>query len=180
MKKHLAWLEKLGLLKPKESSSVVLPRPELLITDACVRAVETCVLGEKAKGHEGVAYLFGRTDGRTTLAVAAMRPNVLTTRGSFDVSAASMATVVRTAARLSLQVVGQVHTHPGCAYHSDGDLTGMRIRYPGYVSIVVPDYGQHLPSLDGASILINSDVDQFADLDVDRVKILHGLIVSGN
>ena len=53
-----------------------------------------------------------------------------------------------------LQVVGQLHTHPGEAHHSAGDLEGMRIRYPGYFSIVVPDYGSQLPSFKHAHILM--------------------------
>lgn len=37
---------------------------------------------------------------------------------------------------------------------SDGDLKGMRVRYPGYVSIVLPDYGAQLPSLSQAHVLM--------------------------
>ena len=36
--------------------------------------------------------------------------------------------------------------HSEHADHSDGDLEGMRIRHPGYFSIVVPNYGAQVPS----------------------------------
>ena len=59
--------------------------------------------------------------------------------------------VVRAAVDRGLQVVGQVHTHPGDAYHSDGDNAGARIAFTGYVSIVLPDYGRDLPALTRAA-----------------------------
>jgi hypothetical protein len=65
-----------------------------------------------------------------------------------------MAACVRAAARHRLQVVAQVHTHPQQAFHSDGDVEGARIRYPGYASIVLPDYGDRLPSLEGAAVFV--------------------------
>jgi proteasome lid subunit RPN8/RPN11 len=65
-----------------------------------------------------------------------------------------MAACVRAAARHRLQVVAQVHTHPRQAFHSEGDVEGARIRYPGYASIVLPDYGDRLPSLEGAAAFV--------------------------
>ena len=102
-------------------------------------------------GFEGIAYLFGMTNGATTLVIGAMRPEARTTPGSFDVSPVAMARVVRKANDAGLQVVGQIHTHPRQAFHSGGDEDGARIAYDGYVSIVVPDYGRHLPALTAAA-----------------------------
>jgi hypothetical protein len=65
-----------------------------------------------------------------------------------------MAACVAAAGRFEMQVVGQLHTHPGQAYHSDGDVEGARIRYPGYLSIVLPMYGSFLPSFRGAAIYL--------------------------
>ena len=77
-----------------------------------------------------------------------------TTAGSVDVAALDMAALVRMSSRSGLQIVGQVHTHPKTAFHSTGDLAGMRLRHPGYVSIVLPEYGKLLPRLDGAHTLL--------------------------
>jgi proteasome lid subunit RPN8/RPN11 len=103
-------------------------------------------------GFEGIAYLFGLTNGATTVVIGAMRPEARTTPGSFEVSSVAMARVVRKANEAGLQVVGQIHTHPHQAFHSGGDEDGARIAYDGYVSIVVPDYGRHLPSLTAAAV----------------------------
>ena len=108
--------------------------------------------------------MIGLTDGTTTLAVASIRPQAATTRGSFSVNAPAMAQVVRSATRAGLQLVGQVHTHPGKAYHSDGDVEGARIVYRGFVSIVLPDYGRRLPALEGAAMYMFRGESGFAEI----------------
>ncbi len=128
--------------------------PWLILTESCVAALRDCLGPEIRNGHEGITYLAGRTDGTTTLAIAAMRPEAETTRGSFNVTAPAIAQIVRAAASRGLQVVGQVHTHPRQAYHSDGDEEGARIAYTGYVSLVLPDYGRRLPRFDEAAFFM--------------------------
>lgn len=124
------------------------------------------------KRHEGVAYLLGQTDGNTTIAVAAIRPEATTTPGSFDVTSPAMARLVRTATEIGLQVVGQVHTHPGLAYHSEGDNEGARIAYTGFVSIVIPHYGKHLPALDGIAAFAFKAGTGFCTIDEKRIMIV--------
>ena len=145
---------RLGVRKKATFSPCPPAAPRLIVTEACVAALRGCLAPEIRKVHEGISYLAGRTDGTTTLAVAAMRPDAGTTRGSFNVSAPAMARIVRAAASQGLQVVGQVHTHPGEAYHSDGDEDGARIAYTGYVSLVLPDYGRRLPAFDAAAVFM--------------------------
>ena len=108
------------------------------------------------RGHEGIIYFLGLTTGTTSLALLAIRPRSTTTPGSVDVTAIDIGRVVGLAAETELQVVGQLHTHPGRgpALHSRGDLHGMRIRHPGYFSIVVPEYGADLPSFEDSDTLI--------------------------
>lgn len=150
------------------------PPPRLVLTEACIEALRTCMEPEIRRGHEGVAYVVGQTDGTVTLGVAAVRPEAATTRGSFSVTAPAMAKVVRTAIKAGLQVVGQVHTHPGHAYHSDGDVDGARIVYRGFVSVVLPDYGRRLPALDGAAIyMFRGDVG-FAEIESMHVGVVPG------
>lgn len=145
--------------------------PRIILTEASIHALQDCLEPEIQKQYEGIAYLLGHSDGSTTLAVSALRPEARTTSGSFDVSLQAMAKVVRAAANLGLQVVGQVHTHPGRAYHSNGDKTGARIAYSGYASIVLPDYGRHLPSLDGAAFYIYRASRGFVVLDPSCITI---------
>jgi proteasome lid subunit RPN8/RPN11 len=150
------------------------PPPRLVITEPCVKALYACMEPEIDAGHEGVAYVLGQTDGTVTLAVSAVRPEAVTTRGSFFVSAPAMAKVVRTAIRAGLQVVGQVHTHPEKAYHSDGDMEGARIVYRGFVSVVLPDYGRRLPSLDGAAVYMFRREAGFVEVAGERIGIVPG------
>lgn len=106
---------------------------------------------EITKGLEGVCYLLGRTTAETTIAISAIRPDAKVTKGSFHVESVSMIRVVRVASKFGMQVAGQAHTHPELAYHSKGDVDGARIAYTGYVSMVLPNYGRLLPSLDGSA-----------------------------
>lgn len=146
------------------------------MTEACLESLTSALEIERKKRHEGIAYLFGVTDGSVTLAVSSYRPRAKTSPGSFDVDAKAMAACVRAAARLGLQVVAQVHTHPGAAYHSDGDVEGARIRYPGYASIVLPDYGDWLPRLDGAALFVFSRTREWVELGSSDVMVAPGAL----
>ena len=124
------------------------------MTTQCRDQLTEQLRGSVRRGHEGIVYFVGLTTGSTTLALSSMAPKADATVGSVDVSAVELGKVIRFAALAELQVVGQLHTHPCGAYHSGGDLTGMKIRYPGYFSIVVPSYGAELPSLREAHTLM--------------------------
>lgn len=124
------------------------------MTAQCRDLVAAILRRSLEKGHEGVVYFVGLTTGATTLAVSAVLPDAITTRGSFDVGATELGKIIRIASMAGLQVVGQLHTHPKQAFHSPGDIQGMRIRYPGYFSIVVPDYGALLPSFEQSHTLM--------------------------
>ena len=150
-----------------------LPKRCLIMTEASVLAMRECMAEEILRGHEGIAYLIGQTNGATTVVVGAMRPEARTTVGSFSVTSIAMAAVVRAATDAGLQVIGQIHTHPGDAYHSGGDEDGARIVYDGYVSIVVPEYGRRLPSLDGAAIYFYRS-EAFSELNARAVQIING------
>jgi proteasome lid subunit RPN8/RPN11 len=119
-----------------------------------VNAIEKCLKDNIRRRHEGICYLYGVIGEKVSLAVSAIKPESETTSGSFFVSAKSMARVVREAANDKLQVVGQVHTHPRLAFHSDGDDKGAHTAYDGYISIVLPNYGKELPSFNGAAFFV--------------------------
>jgi len=119
-------------------------------TPAVIEAIDGAIAPARRRGVEGIAYFLGRTDGLHTCLLACVPVDARCTRGSFFVSAKEMVRVVNIANDLGLQVVGQVHTHPSVAYHSEGDEDGAQIRFDGFVSIVLPDYGVHMPNLSGA------------------------------
>ncbi|MDX2240042.1 MAG: Mov34/MPN/PAD-1 family protein [Leptolyngbyaceae cyanobacterium bins.302] len=146
-------------------------QPKVILTKACFQAMHHCLLPEIKKGHEGISYLLGRTDSNVTVAITATRPQAHTTPGSFHVSSPAMAQIVRSATNFGLQVVAQVHTHPGEAFHSEGDEKGARNKYPGYVSIVLPNYGRHLPNLERSAVFIFQANQGFIPLPVSELII---------
>lgn len=168
------WRDLLNVFIAKPSHVVAAPAPKLLMTQSCWDAVRQALDPEIRKGHEGIVYLLGRTDGTVTLAVSVFRPRSVTTAGSFHVEPKAMAACIHAAGQFEMQVVAQLHTHPGQAYHSDGDVEGARIRYPGYASIVLPDYGRRLPSLDGAAAYLWSADRRWIELEQNDVIIIPG------
>jgi proteasome lid subunit RPN8/RPN11 len=146
--------------------------PRIVISASCIDELKNCMATEINIGHEGVAYLLGQTDGNTTLVVSAVRPQSTSTPGSFHVSSVAMAEVVRLAVEYGLETVGQVHTHPGLAYHSEGDEDGALIAYGGFVSMVLPNYGSGLPSLKGAAVFMYEKERGFIPIDSSFVNIV--------
>lgn len=166
-----SWLIRLlgtGTASPPRAPQVF----HIAISRQCLDEIRACIQPDLIRRHEGVCYLLGRIDGFTTRADAAIRPAAVTTPGSFHIDSLAMATVMRVAARRQLQVVGQLHTHPRTAYHSEGDERGARIRYKGYVSIVLPDYGRHLPKLNGAAIFVYQPDAGFLPVPVQHVHLV--------
>ncbi len=143
----------LKLFKAPRPADADAPTPRIVFTDAALAALRPALVSKTRARHEGIVYFVGRTDGYVTLITSVFIPEATTTHGSFNVSARSMAKLVEFAASHGLQVVGQLHTHPMGAFHSDGDIEGTHIHYQGYVSMVVPNYGAALPSLADAHIL---------------------------
>jgi proteasome lid subunit RPN8/RPN11 len=147
-----------GLLTRKPRYRVVKRRTKrALLAEYVPAAIQHCIQTEITLGHEGMAYLYGQTNGETTVVLGAIRPEARTTVGSFDVASPAVARVVRKITDAGLQLVGQAHSHPGAAYHSEGDEIGARIAYEGFISIVVPDYGRRLPEVDGWAMFFFRD-----------------------
>lgn len=126
--------------------------PYVHFPEACISSLAGLLQPTLRRRHEGVVFLLGRTDGTNTTVLSVVRPRAVTSPGSFDVSAEEVARVVELAFDADLQIVGQVHTHPKDAFHSDGDEDGANISFDGFISIVLPDYGARLPDLSGAAV----------------------------
>ena len=145
---------------------------EFLLTESCVQSICKCIEPFTKKKHEGIAYIYGRTDGNITIAVGAIRPQARTTPGSFSVSVVEMARLVKEIRRCGLQLICQLHTHPGAAYHSEGDVEGLKLICSGYVSIVLPNYGIGLPSFNGAAFYYYKKGVGFCELNSEYIKII--------
>ena len=136
-----------AIRRPFRRSPGFVPRRTVVMTTQCRDRIAEQLCWSMQRGHEDILYFVGLTTGTTSLALSGVRPESTSTPGSVDVTAAELGKIIRSAALSGLQVVGQLHMHPGEARHSVGDLEGMRIRHPGYFSIVIPEYGSQLPSL---------------------------------
>lgn len=142
------------------------------MTTQCLDGVVYQLSDSARDNLEDIIYFIGLTTGSTTLAVYGVQPETEATPNSIDVTPAEIGKIIRLAALLELQVVGQLHTHPNGSDHSPGDFEGMNIRYPGYFSIVVPDYGLRLPSLTGMDIVMTTS-DGFEEV-IEPVKLIDG------
>jgi len=113
----------------------------LVLGGACVGEIDRLLRTHKC--CEGIVYLAGREAAAGGVAVTAIAPAAVTTRGSFVTSSDDNAAVIGALALLRLQVIGQVHSHPGSwVDHSDGDDEGALVAYDGAWSIVVPDFAR--------------------------------------
>ena len=143
-----------AIARPRRKHPQPAPALAVVMTEQCHNQLVELLSRDTRRGHEGIIYFIGLTTGTTTVALSGMLPQAISTPSSFEVPASEMRKIVRATAESGLQVVGQLHTHPGQAYHSDGDLEGMRNRYLGYFSIVVPEYGAYLPSFQQSHTLM--------------------------
>jgi proteasome lid subunit RPN8/RPN11 len=148
--------------------------PSIHFARSAYEGLMQCLAPACEARHEGVALLLGRASGAKVMVMQSVRPRARTSRGSFEIPAREMARVVSLAMDLDLQVVGQVHTHPGEAYHSEGDEEGANIRYDGFVSIVIPDHGTALPGRDGWAVYRFSDARGWLALPDAAVAIIEG------
>ncbi|MHB8636745.1 MAG: Mov34/MPN/PAD-1 family protein [Fimbriimonadaceae bacterium] len=93
--------------------------------------------------HENVLYLAGRRIDSGSLAVSVLQPGVMTWPGEYRTSPEAHAAAFRLMRHHRLEMVGQVHCHPGrCVEHSDGDDADAVLLTEGYWSLVVPRYGR--------------------------------------
>jgi hypothetical protein len=94
--------------------------------------------------HEGIVYWVGVSSGANSVVTTVIAPDATTSPGSYRATAVANALVVAKVDSLKLQVLAQVHGHPGpWVGHSDGDNDGAFMPYKGFYSVVVPNYGRN-------------------------------------
>ena len=99
--------------------------------------------GNAVEHHEGIVYWAGRRYGLDSLVTTCIAPAATATYGSFKTSSYTNAKVVMWLAREELELLGQVHSHPGSFVdHSQGDDELALMPFEGFLSIVIPHYGQ--------------------------------------
>jgi proteasome lid subunit RPN8/RPN11 len=92
--------------------------------------------------HEGIVYWCGKQCRGDWIVTTCIAPYAYTTPGSFETSASDNAKVITALNAAGLELVAQVHSHPGGSVgHSNGDSRGALMPYEGFLSIIAPDYG---------------------------------------
>lgn len=138
------WLSRLvRRVAPEEPSEPIGPAAVYVLEAV---AEETAQLvssyGTGRERHEGIAYWAGVTTGDAWVITTVLAPEALTTRGSYRTSALANARAVNKVNELGLQILAQIHGHPGdWVGHSLGDDHGAFMPYEGFYSLVLPRYG---------------------------------------
>lgn len=127
-----------GISSAVSANLVILPDPILEETRRLLLSFR-----DSESQHEGIAYWAGIVQVHTTVVTSVIVPEAETTYGSYETSVTANARVIRTASSRHLQILAQVHGHPGdWVGHSRGDDLGAFMPYGGFYSIVVPYYGR--------------------------------------
>jgi len=172
----LSWIARLLGYRPRYRVHHEVEVPAIQFAQSAYEGLIDCIAPARLAQHEGVALLLGRITGEKVTVLQCVKPQALTSRGSFQVSSREMARAVGLALDLDLHIVGQVHTHPGKAYHSEGDEEGANIRYDGFVSIVIPNYGIHLPERTGWAVYRFSNTEGWVQLSDMSVAVIEGSV----
>jgi proteasome lid subunit RPN8/RPN11 len=118
--------------------------PHVTIAADLIRESTSLLQGarDEVSAHEKVLYWAGiRSDGVWHITTC-IEPELTSTWGSYQTSASANAKVIQYLAANELELLSQVHSHPGIFIdHSNGDDRGAFMPYEGFLSIVVPFYG---------------------------------------
>jgi hypothetical protein len=111
--------------------------PSLVIdhTETMLRRYGNC-------GEEGIGLWAGSQGGGDGFVSTLITPSV-SSHGRFhgELSAETMAAVLSRLDHLDLLLLAQIHSHPRAAFLSDIDSERPAIAVPGFLSIIVPDFG---------------------------------------
>lgn len=118
---------------------------KLLVSSQLVDDTAWCLQQFRSRRglHEGIVYWAGVPNEQVWIVTTVIIPDARTSAGSFHVSARANADVIGFIADNHIQLLGQVHSHPGIYVgHSGGDIDGALMPYEGFISIVVPNYAE--------------------------------------
>ena len=98
----------------------------------------------RAHTSEAVCFWLGRAAGTAVRIEQVWIPQFDATAISYDITPIEM---LRLKAHLDASgesLVAQVHSHPGSAFHSSTDDLNAASPWPGYISLVVPNFGHEV------------------------------------
>jgi hypothetical protein len=116
-------------------------QPQVIIQQEVVDSTDRAL--QRHRNSEALVYWAGRSSPQLWAITTGIEPETALTEGSFRTSAAANAKVIGFLAARSLELLAQVHSHPGpLVDHSLGDERGALMPYESFLSIVVPNYGR--------------------------------------
>jgi hypothetical protein len=119
-------------------------RPMFAITQAVLATSERLLRSPRLKGRESIVYWVGVKRDEVWVATTVVKPNAMTTRGSFSTSPYDNGEVIGFLADAGLALLAQLHTHPGrFVGHSPGDDEDAFMATENSLSLVVPNYGRN-------------------------------------
>jgi hypothetical protein len=138
------WLSALRSLFRREATPPPAPLKVYLHQEVAQATAEIVAsYGNSEEDHEGIAYWAGVVTDTAWVVTTVLAPEAITTRGSYNTTALANAHVISAVNKLHLQVLAQVHGHPGSwVGHSGGDNTGAFMPYTGFYSVILPFYGR--------------------------------------
>ena len=137
------WFRRLLAKRPRRG---VVANPKVWIPSAVLDQTVSVLrrsAGAAGEAHEGIVYWAGCRFSNRSVVTTCIAPRAKTTRRSFETSLSANAQVVAFVANVNLEVLGQVHSHPGSNVdHSLTDDKDALMPYDGFLSVVVPHYGR--------------------------------------
>lgn len=121
-----------------------IPYPQVVISNSVIEETTTLLqsAGDYHSAHEKVVYWCGSSQPGLWTINSCIAPRLESTWGSYNTSARANAEVISELGDRGLELLCQVHSHPGYLVgHSRGDDLGAFMPYDGFLSIVVPVYG---------------------------------------
>jgi len=118
--------------------------PELVVPRPVRERIEATLRGCGAHGWECVVFLTAPVAAADTATgpgrevVDFIHPEHGASRHQYTVPPAEVRRISEELYRTGRQIVGQIHTHPIHAFHSERDDEGPMVHAPGYVSVVAP------------------------------------------
>lgn len=91
---------------------------------------------------EAVCHWLGSHRGQFAEVNTLWMPVFTATAVSYDIGSLEMLRLKQELDRRGLSLLAQVHSHPGSAFHSSRDDLTAASPWPGFISIVVPNFGR--------------------------------------
>jgi proteasome lid subunit RPN8/RPN11 len=126
---------------------------------------------------EAVCHWLGECSPQFAIVSTVWIPTFTATATSYDISSLEMLRLKQKLDSSGLSLLAQIHSHPGAAFHSSRDDNTAASPWPGFLSIVVPNFGRisgrFLESVECFELVGNRTWNHWATEDkLNRLRIL--------